>query len=115
MHLHISKLIGGKSTYYQVMNQALAGLCSIKRGECRMPVITRIKYYCDYCGYEIPTNKAVDFFGITHTIIKTGKINCKPFYNNFDMTKLNIYCYELCAEKISHCLDIIKYKFVNKG
>lgn len=73
-----------------------------------MPVAISTKYYCDCCGNEIPTKKKIDCFGVDHTIIKTGRINCKPFYNNFDMMQFGIYYCELCAEKINHRLDVMK-------
>ena len=67
-------------------------------------------YNCDCCGKEIQTETSTDCFGIKRTTILTGRINCKPFYDNFDMVRLGYYFCELCAEKMSHRLDVLKLK-----
>ena len=77
-----------------------------------MPLVTITKCFCNNCGKEIPISTKTNMFGIKHTIVETGKVNCPPMYKTFDMTKFGIYCCELCVEKISHCLDIIKYKCI---
>lgn len=46
-----------------------------------MAAIIKTKFYCDLCGSKIPKCKAVDLFGNTYKVPKTGKINCKPFCN----------------------------------
>lgn len=79
-----------------------------------MPLVTITKCFCDSCGKEIPINTKTDSFGIKHTIIETGKINCPPMYKTMDMSKFGIYHCELCAEKINHRLDIIKYKCIKE-
>ena len=73
-----------------------------------MSKITTTEYYCDFCGKEIQTETFTDCFGIKRTTILTGRINCKPFYDNFDMVRLGYYFCELCAEKMSHRLDVLK-------
>ena len=66
------------------------------------------KYYCDCCGAELQTKQVADMFGNTHTVIRTGTINCLPMYDNLNLSKFGIECCELCAEKISHQLNMFK-------
>lgn len=68
-------------------------------------------YYCDFCGKQIPTERKEDMFGMPYEEAKTGKINCLPMYNNMDMERYGFYCCELCAERISHMLDVLKLRF----
>lgn len=75
-----------------------------------MAAIIKTKFYCDFCGNKIPKRRVVDNFGRTHKIPKTGKVNCEPLYINYNMEKIGIYLCELCAEKISHQLDLLKHR-----
>ena len=66
------------------------------------------KYYCDCCGAELQTKQVADMFGVEHTVICTGRIDCLPMYDSFDLSRYGIDCCELCAEKISHQLNMFK-------
>lgn len=72
------------------------------------------KYYCDYCGKEIQTEEK-EFFGVKHTIVKTGKLTCASYYKNFDLRKYGIYLCELCAEKASHRIDLFRLNLLIGG
>lgn len=78
-----------------------------------MPIITITKCYCDCCGNEIPISTKSGCFGEYNTI-QTGTINCEPMFDNFDMSKSGVYLCELCAEKISHKLDLFKLKILEE-
>lgn len=79
-----------------------------------MAVVTITKCYCDCCGKEIPIEHKTDVIGITHNVITTGRINCSPIYHNTDMRRYGIDLCELCAEKISHQLDLLKLKLLER-